>query len=134
MDRAQSLTQAKKLVAVALLCGIVFMAAAPVFAADHHRDAKQQIEQLELQWRNANLTGDASMMDKLLSDDFVGISWNGQVSNKMSQLDRLRAHKLTVTKMDISDLKVKVIGTVAIVTSATQVEGTSDGAPVAGLF
>ena len=101
---------------------------------DRHHDAKAQIIDLEQQWRTATLTGDVSLMDKLLSDDFVGISWNGQVNNKMSQIDRLRAKNIAITKMDISDLKVKVVGTVAIVTSSAEIVGTADGRPMDGVF
>jgi ketosteroid isomerase-like protein len=112
----------------------LFTAAAAHAAWDHHRDAKLEIMDMEQQWRSATLNSDIPAMDKLLSDDYVGISWTGQVNNKMSQLDRLRLHHIAVTKMDVSDLKVKIVGTVAIVTSSAQVEGTADGAPINGTF
>ncbi len=100
----------------------------PVAAAQHKpRDAKQQIADLEQQWRTATLNADVPLMDKLLSDDYVGISWTGQVNNKSSQLDRLRNHTLVITKMDLSDLKIKVVGSVAIVTSRADITGVAEG-------
>src|ERR1700709_1280177 len=125
MVRAQTLTYVRTLTASLLLALISMVATTPAAAVGHHPDAKLQITDLEQQWRTATLTGDASLMDKLLSDDFVGISWTGQVNNKMSQIDRLRSHNVTITRMDISDLKVKVIGTVAIVTSSAEIEGVA---------
>jgi len=33
-------------------------------------------------------------MDKLLSDDYIGITMTGQVNTKAQQLDRMRMHRL----------------------------------------
>ena len=120
----------------ALLIGLLFVVTAmPAAAWVHHpRDAKQQIFDLEQQWRTATLNADVPLMDKLLSDDFVGISWTGQVNNKMSQLQRLKGRNLAITKMDVFDQKVKVVGAVAIVTSRAEIEGSNDGVPMIGTF
>ena len=118
-----------------LLATVVMLPVAPALGSwDHHRDAKTEVLELEQQWRTATLNADATAMDKLLSDDYVGISWTGQVNNKMSQLDRLRLHHLTVTRMEMSDVKVKIVGAVAIVTASAEVEGANDGNPMSGTF
>lgn len=95
---------------------------------------KHQVEQLEAAWRTAQLNGDADAMGKLLSDDYVGITMSGQVVTKMQQLDRLRKRSLVLTRLDLSDVHVKLIGTTAIVTSLAAVEGTNDGTPMHGNF
>jgi ketosteroid isomerase-like protein len=95
---------------------------------------KQQIAQLEEQWRTATLNADIPSMDRLLSDDYVGISWNGQVNTKAMQLDRLKNRSLMISRMDLSDTKVKLLGSVAIVTALAQIEGTTDGIDMTGKF
>jgi ketosteroid isomerase-like protein len=97
-------------------------------------DAKRQVEALEEQWRQAQLAGDVAVMDKLLSDDYIGISMTGQVNTKMQQLDRMRLHKVELTRLDLGDRQVKLIGSIAIVTSRAEVEGTNEGVPVKGTF
>ena len=97
-------------------------------------DAKRQVEALEEQWRQAQLAGDVATMDKLLSDDYIGISMTGQVNTKMQQLDRMRMHKVALTRLDLGERQVKLIGSIAIVTSRAEVEGTNDGAPVKGTY
>jgi ketosteroid isomerase-like protein len=97
-------------------------------------DAKRQVEALEEQWRTAQLAGDVDVMDKMLSDDYIGISMSGQVNTKAQQLDRARNHKLMLTRLDLGEMQVKLVGSIAIVTSRAQVEGTNDGAPVKGTF
>jgi ketosteroid isomerase-like protein len=97
-------------------------------------DAKRQVEALEEQWRQAQLVGDVAAMDKLLSDDYIGITMTGQVNTKTQQLDRMRMHKIALTKLDLGDRQVKLIGAIAIVTSRAEVEGTNEGAPVKGIY
>ena len=97
-------------------------------------DAKRQVEALEEQWRQAQLVGDVAVMDKLLSDDYIGITMTGQVNTKTQQLDRMRMHKMALTKLDLGERQVKLIGSIAIVTSRAEVEGTNEGAPVKGTY
>jgi ketosteroid isomerase-like protein len=97
-------------------------------------DYKRQVEQLEEVWRVAQLNGDMATMDKLLSEDYVGITMNGQVVTKMQQLDRMRTRQFVLTKIELNDVKVKLIGTTAIVTSQAEVEGTSEGNSIRGTY
>jgi ketosteroid isomerase-like protein len=97
-------------------------------------DAKRQVEALEEQWRQAQLSGDVATMDKLLSDDYIGISMTGQVNTKMQQLDRMRTHKFVLSKLQLGEMQVKLVGSIAIVTSRAEVEGTNEGVAVQGTF
>jgi ketosteroid isomerase-like protein len=111
--------------------------ASPHFAvatAGFRQKPKDIILSLEQQWRAASLSGDSAEIDKLLSDDYVGISWNGQVSTKAMQLDHIRTHNFILSKLDVSDVKVKVVGPIAIVTSTADIEGINDGSPMHGTF
>ena len=95
---------------------------------------KHQVEKLEEVWRIAQLNGDVDAMDKLLSDDYVGITMSGQVVTKMQQLDRMRKRSMVLNKIVLDDVKVRLIGTTAIVNSRAEVEGTDNGAPMVGNF
>jgi ketosteroid isomerase-like protein len=124
-----------------LLMAVVLGAAAPAFCAawnqplhEKKHAAKQQVEALEEQWRQAQLGGDVATMDKLLSDDYIGISMTGQVNTKTQQLDRMRMHKVALTKLELGERQVKLIGAIAIVTSRAEVEGTNEGASVKGTY
>jgi ketosteroid isomerase-like protein len=110
---------------------------APLFAKQQHHGrklAREQITDLEEQWRTATLSGDAVAMDKLLADDYVGISWTGQVNTKEMQMDRTRSHAVAIKSMQLSDIKVKVVQSVAIVTSRAEVQGAIDGRAIDGSF
>jgi len=124
---------------VALLLAIAVLGVAAVAHAqhahkEHKRDEKREIEAAEQQWRAAQLAGDVTTMDKLLAEDYLGISNNGQLNNKTQQLERLQKRMLVITKIDVSDVKIKLLGRFGIVTSLAQLEGTNDGRPLQGLF
>jgi ketosteroid isomerase-like protein len=95
---------------------------------------KHQVEKLEEAWRIAQLNDDVDAMDRLLSDDYVGITMSGQVVTKTQQLDRMRTRNLVLTTITLGDVKVKLIGTTAIVTSLADVDGTNDGEPMHGTY
>lgn len=124
---------------LAIFLALAVFAPAPGLRADapHPRrkdEYKHQVEQLEENFRTAQLNGDVDAMDKLLSDDYVGITMTGQVVTKMQQLERMRNRNLILTRIELSDVKIKVIGTTAIVQSLADVDGTNDGAPMHGMY
>jgi ketosteroid isomerase-like protein len=123
---------------VLLTCFVALLGAqqAQAAAKNHEKkhDAKKQVETLEEQWRVAQLAGDVATMDKMLADDFIGISMSGQVNTKAQQLDRIRTRKLVVSKIELSDMKVKLVGSIAIVTSQADVEGMSEDGSVKGTY
>jgi ketosteroid isomerase-like protein len=121
------------LLAIAVL-GVAGIAHAQTAHKEHKRDYKREIEVVEQQWRTAQIAGDVATMDKLLAEDYFGISNNGQLNNKTQQLERLQKRTLVLTRIDVSDVKIKLLGRVGIVTSLAQLEGTNDGRPLQGLF
>ena len=136
----RSIRGSQRILAVLVTGAVVVLCSQPVFAGhtsplhEKKHDAKRQVEALEEQWRTAQLAGDVDAMDKLLSDDYIGISMSGQVNTKSQQLERARSHKLVLTRLDLGDMQIKLVGSIAIVTSRAQVEGTNDGVPVQGTF
>jgi len=126
------------LVACAALCvgcvGVRAFAQPHPPKGDPKRVERVHIEALEQQWRTAQLNDDVAAMDKLLSDDFLGITANGEVGTKEQFLDRMRNRTLTLNTMDVSEQKIKLVGQVAIVTSLAQIDGISDGQPLTGRF
>jgi ketosteroid isomerase-like protein len=130
--RASTVTIAMMLAA----CVLILFQAGSAAAQPHRKshDLKQQVEELEQQWRTAQLAGDIATIDKLLSEDYIGISLNGQVNTKAQQIQRISTRRVAITKLDLSEMKVKLIGSIAIVTSRAQVEGTSDNVSVKGNY
>ena len=98
------------------------------------RIEKEQVEALEREWEQAMLATDVPAMDRLLSDDYLGVTTTGDLVTKSQQLDRMRSRQLTVTKLHTTESRVKLIGHIAIVTSLAEIEAQADGKPVQGSF
>jgi ketosteroid isomerase-like protein len=98
------------------------------------RAEREQIEALEEQCRKAQLDGDAAAMDKLLSEDYLGVNSNGELFTKTQQLDHMRNRSMIITQLVPSDVKIKLIGPTAIVTSLVMVEGQLDGVSMHGRY
>jgi ketosteroid isomerase-like protein len=122
----------------AVLAAVLFAGICPARANGPHPKRndqyKHQVEKLEQVWRTAQLNGDVQAMDNLLSDDYVGITMTGQVVTKEQQLDRMRNRNMVLSSIDLEDVKVKLIGTTAIVTSRAEVDGADDGTPMHGTY
>lgn len=121
-----------------LIAGAALLASAvqasAFWAPKHKRNVRAEVTLVDKQWRDAQLSNDVAALDKLLSDDYLGITGNGQVVTKLQQLDRVRNRQTQLEKLDISDLKVKIVGSVAIVTSSAELDGIADGRKIHGAF
>jgi ketosteroid isomerase-like protein len=116
--------------ASAIACSIAF--ASP--REPHKKDAKHQVEALEEQWRQAQISGDTAFMEKILADDYLGITMSGQILTKEQQIERTRSRDLVMKDMTLDDVKVKLVGAAAIVTCTARVVGTSDGLSMTGTY
>lgn len=101
---------------------------------ERKRAERAEIGQLEQQWRMAQISDDIPEMDKLLSEDFLGVTAGGQVVTKAQQLDRMRSREIDLRRLDLSETKIKISGSLAVVTSLAQIDGTMEGRPVDGFF
>lgn len=119
--------------AILLLCFLAYVRAEQD-KHPHKHDVKKEVEALEQKWRTAQLTGDIATMDRMLAEDFIGISMSGEVNTKAQQLERMRSKRLVLTRIDLDDMKVKLVDSVAIVTCHAIVEGTNEGTPVKGTY
>ena len=134
MLRRHSMRIFVSLTAVLLAASFLHASAQERVRREHKRVERSQIIALEQQWQKATLADDIPAMDKLLSDDYLGITATGEVLTKTQQLDRMRDRKFMLTKLDISDTRIKLIGNIAIVTCLAQVEGTSEDETLHGAY
>ncbi len=102
-------------------------------------DRRQEVEQVEREWRRAELAGDAAAMDRMLADDYVSVTVQGKVNTKSQQLRRMRERRLVLDRMDLSEVKIRLsgeltAGAVAMVTGYARISGQSAGVSVDGRY
>jgi ketosteroid isomerase-like protein len=87
-----------------------------------------------MQWRDAVVHHDVRVMDRLLADDYLGISANGTVETKAEELAQSRAGTLRIQSLNLSDIKVRVYGNTAVVTSRAELTGANGQSDISGNY
>jgi ketosteroid isomerase-like protein len=101
-----------------------------------HREDKlhREIENLEAEWRTALIQNDVATVNRLLADDYLGINPNGTLETKADALAQQRSGTVKISSIEPENLKVRVYGDTAVVTSRVQVEGHEGDRDISGLY
>lgn len=84
---------------------------------------------LETKWNEAYKRGDVAAMESLLADDFVITVEDGSTFSKSGYIAHNGDTTLHVEISEMTDLKVRMHGNIAVVTGAYHEKGTSKGKP-----
>lgn len=125
-------TAVQRVMAVVVL--IMLSQAAWAVPRHENKAIHREIEALEQEWRQAVVTNNVSEMDHLLADDYIGISSNGTIETKAQALALRRAGTVRISKLDISDVHVRVYGDTAVVTSQADLVGTNGASDISGQY
>jgi ketosteroid isomerase-like protein len=98
------------------------------------RAVHKQIEGLEMEWRQAQVDNNIAVIDHLLADDYVGISANGIIENKSQAIAQRKAGTIRIKVLDLDDLKVRLYGDTAVVTSKADLQGVNGQSDISGQY
>jgi len=124
-------------VQVLLVAAVCLVMAHPAFGLLPHKDSHaihKEIEALEQRWRAAIISNNVTEMDHLLADDYIGISANGTVETKTQALALRKAGTVRISQLNLNDLKVRVYGDTAVVTSTADLQGTNGQSDISGNY
>ena len=101
-----------------------------------HRDDRlhREIENLETQWRTAVLQNDVATVNRLLADDYLGINPNGTLETKADALALQRSGTVKISSIEPGNVKVRVYGDTAVVTSQVSVQGRDGERDIGGRY
>jgi ketosteroid isomerase-like protein len=123
------------LLACFLLCASAVALPAPGFLPKREGHVvHKQIEALEMQWRQAQVDNDIKVISNLLADDYVGITANGTIETKSQTIAQHKAGTIRVTALDLDDLKVRLYGDTAVVTSKADLQGVNGQSDISGKY
>jgi ketosteroid isomerase-like protein len=93
--------------------------------------AEEEIKTLSDQLAQAYLKGDTSFFEKYLADDYTAIYASGQPYTKA---ESLKPGAVKYESFDVREIKIRVYGHTAVVTSLTSAKGTiqREGKPFSG--
>ncbi len=126
----------RAMVCLMLAAALCLMLGQTAWALPHREghSIHKKIEALEVVWCNAELSNNVNEMGKLLADDYIGISANGTVQTKAETIDSRRAGTVRIKSLDITDLKVRVYGDTAVVTSKAALVGENGQSDISGNY
>ena len=107
------------------------LAAVPSLSASQQRTIAKDsatILALEEQWRQASLHNDTAVFNRLMAPDEHAIRTDGVVTTRLDRLRSFASGSVITRSLDFSDLHVRLIGDVAIVTGlAARKDSTNQG-------
>jgi uncharacterized protein (TIGR02246 family) len=96
--------------------------------------AEREVRDMERQWREAWLAGDAAALDRIHADDYTAIPNIGTVSTKAEVMADVRLGAFRYSRMEHSEMTVRVYGTTGVVVGRTINEGHRGERDVSGDF
>ena len=136
--RARGLTardQAIVLLLVACLAAFAIPGYAATLPLLHRADRlHREVENLESQWRTALMQNDVATINRLLADDYLGINPNGTLETKADALAQRRSGTVKISSIEPENIKVRVYGDTAVVTSRVDVVGHDGDRDISGRY
>ncbi len=120
-------------VVIAAALGVATLAAAPARAQmGAAPSVEEQIKKMERDRAAAVVKADVATLEGLISDDYIFINANGQMSNKAETMNNIKTGVIKLTSNEVSDMKVRVYGDTAVVTGKSTAKGTLAGRELKG--
>ena len=119
-------------VVVAAAFSLATVSAVPARGQGSTASVEDQIKKMEKDRAAAVVKGDVATLEALTSDDYMLINANGQVSDKATTMNNIKTGNIKITTNDVSDLKVRVYGSTAVVTGKSNAKGSINGRELKG--
>src|SRR5262249_14973272 len=98
------------LIALALICAIWAARAQQSNTAE----AERYIKESESQWAESVANGDASVVERILADDFLGVDPDGNLYDKAKMVAYTREAPKEFISNHLNDVKVRFFGDTAV--------------------
>jgi ketosteroid isomerase-like protein len=116
---------------VALFAGMEDRVPGPVSFRSYTRiaaaDDRNLVAALDTQYQTAVKKNDASMMDRILADDFTLVTGSGKTYTKADLLEEARTGRIVYEHQEDSAQMVRIWGDTAVVTAKLWEKGAEDG-------
>jgi ketosteroid isomerase-like protein len=116
-------------------CAAFVIASLLVFAmlgSARAQSDEEQLKKLDTDRAAAIVKGDVATLEKQTSDDYSLINMNGQMSGKAQMVTAFKTGQSKLTSDELSDMKVRVYGSTAVITGKADVKGMLGGKDATG--
>ena len=89
---------------------------------------EQQLKQMEDEWQKATRTKDATLLKRIIAEDWVATDDKGKALNREQYISQTNSNPDVVQSNENFDMRVRVYGSTAVVTGGLTEKGTRNGA------
>ena len=112
----------------------IIVASALLGQAETGKSPEEILIQIEHEWSQADLKKDAAALDRILAEDWIGIDFEGRVTNKAGALRGIVSDAAALESTVLRDMKVRIYGDTAIVTGTDTEKGQYHGKDSSGKY
>jgi len=118
-----------------LLTALALAAVAlPLAYAQAPGAVEKELTDLENRWAEAIAKGDVTALERLYADEYMAIDPAGATLTKEQDIANVKSGNFKLASFKIDELKVRVHGEVAVVTSRNTIKGTYMGKDASGAY
>jgi len=96
--------------------------------------AVDELTQIEKDWTAAVKAKDVAKLGEILADSWVGLGWDGRITDKAMNLAELKSPGNSLGTFDMGPISVRRFGTTAVVTGSNTETSTEDGKDTSGKY
>ncbi len=108
--------------------------ALPLALAQAPGATEKELADLENRWAEAIVKGDVATLERLYADEYMAIDPTGATFTKDQDIANVKSGNFKLASFKIDELKVRVHGDVAVVTSRNTIKGTYMGKDASGAY
>ena len=99
----------------------------PCQAKNMSQTIETEIKACEEELKEAMLKSDTELLDRLLSPDLIFTNHLGQLMTKEDDLNAHRSGLVKIDRIELGDLQIKSMGSIAVVTVQARIQGSYRG-------
>jgi hypothetical protein len=102
--------------------------------ASSGRAAESELKQIEKDWSDAQKTRNVDKLRDILADNWVGLGWDGEVSDKAKALTEVKSLSNSLDNIEMGPMTVRIFGNTAIVTGSDIEKSAEHGKDSSGKY
>jgi ketosteroid isomerase-like protein len=102
--------------------------------ASPSENVEQALTQMEREWGDAFVKRDTASLERIMANDWAGISWDGKTYTKAQTIAEVKSGTTTVESTTMEPLKVRVFGDTAVVTGGDTEKSKYQGKDTSGRY
>jgi hypothetical protein len=121
-------------VKLTMLVGALAALSALAWGQSKSATVEDTLKQMERDWAKADQNRDSATLDRIIEDDWTGITFEGRSETKADAMADLKDTSTTLANITLGEMKVKVFGNTAVVQGSDVEKSSYKGKDTSGTY